>query len=146
MGITENAAYLKGLAEGLGLNEEAPKDKLTLKLLDLVAEMAEKIEDLQAQCDDLNEYADELDADLGDVEDYLFSDDDDEDDEFDDDEDGVYEVTCPSCGEVICFDDSVDPEDLICPSCGEEFDAVCDGCIEGDCETCGKNTDEEDDD
>ncbi len=141
MTISENAAYLKGLAEGLGVGNETPSDKLIVKLLDLVSEMAEKIEDLQAQCDDLNEYADELDADLGDVEDYLFSDEDDEEDE-------TYEVTCPSCGEVICFDDSVDPEALICPACGEEFDTVCcdcDDCIEGDCEECEKNKDEDDD-
>ena len=130
--MSESAAYLKGLAEGLGIGNEAPTDKLIVKLLDLVAEMAEKIEDLQAQCDDLNDYADELDADLGDVEEYLFADD--EDDEYDDDD--AYEVTCPACGEVICFDDSVDPSDLICPACGEEFDAVCCECDAEDCSEC----------
>ena len=136
MNLSENAAYLKGLAEGLGIGNEAPTDKLIVKLLDLVAEMAETIEDLQAQCDDLNDYADELDADLGDVEEYLFADDDDDDDD-------TYEVTCPACGEVICFDDSVDPSELICPACGEEFDAVCDcgDCDEEDCCGCDKNTD-----
>ena len=133
MNLSENAAYLKGLAEGLGIGD-APTDKLIVKLLDLVAEMAEKIEDLQAQCDDLTDYADELDADLGDVEEYLFADDEDEED------DDTYEVTCPACGEVICFDDSVDPSDLICPACGEEFDAVCCDCDcdEDDCCDCGK--------
>ena len=132
MNLSENAAYLKGLAEGLGIGNDAPTDKLIVKLLDLVSEMAEKIEELEAQCDDLADYADELDADLGDVEEYLFADDDEE--EYDDD---AYEVTCPACGEVICFDSSCDPEDLICPACGEEFDAVCDGdcdCCEGDCD------------
>lgn len=132
MNLSENAAYLKGLAEGLGIGNEAPTDKLIVKLLDLVSEMAEKIEDLQAQCDDLNDYADELDADLGDVEEYLFADD--EDDEYD--EDDAYEATCPACGEVICFDSSVDPSDLICPACGEEFDAVCCECDAEDCSEC----------
>lgn len=131
MNLSENAAYLKGLAEGLGIGNEAPTDKLIVKLLDLVAEMAEKIEDLQSQCDDLNDYADELDADLGDVEEYLFADDDDEG--YDDD---AFEVTCPACGEVICFDDTVDPSELICPACGEEFDAVCCDCDAEDCEGC----------
>ena len=137
MNLSENAAYLKGLAEGLGIGNEAPSDKLIVKLLDLVAEMAEKIEDLQAQCDDLNDYADELDADLGDVEEYLFADD--EDDEYD--EDDTFEVTCPACGEVICFDDSVDPSELICPACGEEFDAVCCDCEAEDCEGCSATED-----
>lgn len=141
MKLSENAAYLKGLAEGMGLNESDPSSKLTVKLLDLVTKMAEKIEDLEDQCDELRDYADELDADLGDVEEYLFSDDDEYDEEYDDDEDededDTYEVTCPSCGEVICFDDSCDPERLVCPNCGEEFNCVCDECCEGDCEGCG---------
>ena len=132
MNLSENAAYLKGLAEGLGIGNDAPTDKLIVKLLDLVAEMAETIENLQAQCDDLNDYADELDADLGDVEEYLFADDEDDEDE------DTYEVTCPACGEVICFDDSLDPSELICPACGEEFDAVCCDCDEEDCCDCDK--------
>ena len=55
----------------------------------------------------------------------------DDEDEFDDDEDWLddeddvdgdfYEVTCPSCGEAICFDESVEPENLTCPACGEKF-------------------------
>ncbi len=135
MKLSENAAYLKGLADGLGIGE-TPNDKLIVKLLDLVSEMAETIEELESRCDDLADYADELDADLGDVEEYLFSDEDDDDDYADDD---TYEVTCPACGEVICFDASVDPEELICPACGEEFNAVCcecDDCIDGDCSAC----------
>ena len=47
---------------------------------------------------------------------------------------GFGDFYCPACGEVICFDSSCDPEELICPACGEEFDAVCDGecdCCEG---------------
>ena len=58
---------------------------------------------------------------------------DDEDDYYDDDEDDdddYYEVECPSCGEVICFDDSVDPDNLTCPACGEKFSYLC------DCESC----------
>lgn len=137
MNLTENAAYLKGMAEGLkaGTGAEAtPKDKLIEKLLDLTIEMAETIESLQKECEELREYADELDSDLGDVEEYLFADDDDE--EYGEDE--TYEVTCPSCGEVICFDDSIDPEELICPACGEEFGAVCacEDCEDCDCEEC----------
>ena len=143
MKLSENAAYLKGLAEGMGMDEKDPSSKLTVKLLDLVTKMAEKIEDLENQCDELRDYADELDSDLGDVEEYLFSDGDEDDDEDDeeDEEEGTYEVTCPSCGEVICFDDSCDPERLVCPNCGEEFNCVCDECCEGDCESCGEDED-----
>ncbi|MCQ2385834.1 MAG: transposase [Clostridia bacterium] len=148
MGLSEKAAYLKGLAEGMGMDESAPNAKLTLKLLDLVSEMSKKSEDLQEQCDELHDYCDELDSDLGDVEEYLFADDEDEDEEYDeyaeddedDEEDGTYTVTCPSCGEVICFDESCDPEKLVCPACGEEFNCICDGCEDcDDCDKCEKD-------
>ena len=45
-----------------------------------------------------------------------------EDCEFADEE--YYEIVCPSCGETVCFDESVNAEELICPACGEKL-----GCI-----------------
>ncbi len=139
MKLSEKAAYLKGLADGMNIGEDTPNNKLIVKLLDLVSEMAGTIELLEDRCDELTDYADELDADLGDVEEYLFSDEDDCDCCDCDDDDEAYEVTCPACGEVICFDSSCDPEELICPACGEEFDAVCDG----DCDCCGEDCEEQ---
>ena len=35
-----------------------------------------------------------------------------------------FEVECPSCGETICFDGSIDPEELACPACGEKFECL----------------------
>ena len=40
-----------------------------------------------------------------------------------DDED-FFEVECPACGELICFDGSIDPEELACPACGEKFECL----------------------
>jgi uncharacterized protein YbaR (Trm112 family) len=31
------------------------------------------------------------------------------------------EAMCPHCQETICFDNEIDPEDLICPACGKAF-------------------------
>ena len=66
--------------------------------------------------------------------------DDDEDDDFDldDEDDGYYEIECPSCGEIVCFDESLDPEELTCPACGEKISDVelCDG----DCESCDEKS------
>jgi uncharacterized protein (DUF983 family) len=42
------------------------------------------------------------------------------------DDDEYFEVECPSCGEIICFDESIDPEELACPACGEKFECVVD--------------------
>ena len=56
MGITENAAYLKGLADGLKLDESTNEGKLIVKMLDLIEEMAEKISVLESASDELYTY------------------------------------------------------------------------------------------
>ena len=140
MTLTEKAAYIKGLADGLNYNKESAEGKLIAALIDMVDEMAQTISDLEADVVELNDYIEEIDEDLGDVEEYLAEDDDDDDDDcecdgdcdccdeccdcdcdcFDDDEE-YYEIKCPSCGEVVCFDESIDPEDLMCPACHEKI-------------------------
>lgn len=134
MTLTERTAYLKGLAEGLALDESKPEGKLIAEMVKLLDEMANSVADLEDECDMLNDYIEEIDEDLGAVEEIVYDDDECDccDDDYDDDED-YFEVTCPNCGETVCFDESVDPTELICPSCGEKFDCSCDGC-----EECGK--------
>ncbi len=148
MTLTEKAAYLKGLAEGTKID-----DKLTLKLLELVSDMADKIDALEAELETHYAYLDELDHDLGELEEEVYDledefdeccDDDcdcDDDDcdccDCDDDEDEVfYEVTCPACGEKVYFDETVDPAEITCPACNEKFDCICDDCDDDDCD-CG---------
>ena len=148
MRISENAAYLKGLADGLGIDESTKEGKVILKLLDVVCDMAEKIEVLESENEELHAYIEEIDEDLGNLEEDLLSLDDeedfedysdlnDEDDDFDDEEEeDYYEIECPSCGEKICFTDDIEIEELVCPACGElvgDTDLV--GCG-GDCENC----------
>lgn len=157
MTIVEQAAYLKGLTEGLGVEPDSKEGKLWGALCELVSDMAHEIEDLQATsldyADVLGEIGDELeyledltcdldtlddddeddvsccggrfgccrDEDLDDYEEYY-------DDEDDDDEDfaydGVlYDVTCPTCGEEITFDeDTLSLGSIKCPECGEELE------------------------
>ena len=137
MTLTENAAYIKGLAEGLDLDATKPEGKLISKMLELISDMADSISDLEDECEELRSYIEEIDDDLADVEDEIFEyeyDDEDEDEDDEDDDEAFYEVICPNCGETVCFDDSLDPENLICPACQETFDCTCDGecdCCEG---------------
>ena len=149
MGITENASYIKGLAEGLGINDSTKEGQVILSLITLVGEMAEKIDTLEKQNTELAAYIEEIDQDLGTLEEELFSiDDEDEEDysdlndEYDDepdedvDDEDYYEIECPSCGEKICFTDDVDIEELVCPACGELVgDTEIIGC-DGDCDSC----------
>ncbi len=132
MSVSENAAYLKGLFDGYELSD-TKENKIIAKLLDLVADMADEINALKADNAELHEYVEELDHDLGEVEEEVYFVDEDEED-YDEEDDGFIEIECPSCGEMVCFDESIDPENLVCPACGEEIKGIefCDG----DCTNC----------
>ena len=139
MTLNEKAAYIKGLAEGLELDATTKEGKIIAALLDLVTDMAQSVSDLEEDVEYLNDYIEEIDEDLGEVEEILVEDDEcdcddcdcdcdcddcdcDCDCELDDEE--FFEIECPSCGETVCFDETIDPEDLICPACGEKFECI----------------------
>ena len=145
MGITENAAYLKGLFDGYEIDKATKEGKIISSMLDLIADMADKISALEADNKELHEYVEELDHDLGEVEEevYFYDEDEDEYEDDEDEDDGeYYELECPSCGEIVCFDGSLDPDNLVCPACGEKIADVqiCDGeCEECDEKICENN-------
>ena len=146
MGISENAAYIKGLFDGYQIDTNTKEGKIISEMLTLLADMADKINALEADNKELHEYVEELDHDLGEVEEELyFSDDDYEDDyedydDLNDDEDyegedeEFYEIECPSCGDTVYFDDSLEVDELVCPACGEKIGdfEICDG----NCDAC----------
>ena len=72
MNITEKAAYLKGLAEGIALDPAKPETKLINALIDCVNELALYVTDLEEDVDTLEAYIEEIDEDLGDVEEYVY--------------------------------------------------------------------------
>ena len=148
MTLFEKAAYLRGLADGVDLDKNTPEGKILAALLDLVTDIADEVEAINEDIEDLQGYVEELDEDLADVEDFLDEecdgdcetcdcDGDCDDCEFgdydcdcdcdcDDDcdcdcDDMFFEIECPSCGEVVCFDETIDLENLSCPACGEKI-------------------------
>ena len=137
MTLNEKAAYIKGLADGLELDKTTKEGKLIDALIDIVSELTDAIYDIDEDLDTLNDYIEEIDEDLGAVEELLYDDDCDCDDECECDGDcdwcdedceladeDYFEVECPSCGETICFDGTIDPEELACPACGEKFECL----------------------
>ena len=139
MGITEHAAYIKGAFDFSDIDKNSNEGKIIGELLTLVADMADKIRALEEDNKELHEYVEELDHDLGEVEEevYFFDEDEDyedyddlnDDEDYDGEDDEYYEIECPSCGEIVCFDESLEVEDLVCPACGERIADVeiCDG-------------------
>ena len=123
MGISEKVAYLKGLMEGLNIDEQTNEGKLFTAIVDVLDEIALEIEDLTDEVMELGDGLDVVSDDLSDVEDIVYDDDDDDDD--DDEEEECYATTCPECEEEIYFDDTVlEDGTLLCPNCGAklEFD------------------------
>ena len=141
MTTSEKVAYLKGLAEGAGLDPASKDGKLFQTVIDILEDLAYDIEDVNTAVGELAEGLDSACNELADIEDILFGDVDEQDILDGDDadvwglEDGdelidaddltLYEAACPACGEVITFDEGVLAEGGIpCPACGEmlEFD------------------------
>ena len=153
MTISEKSAYLKGLAEGMKLDTEKAEGKLIAGLLDLVSDIALAVETLDDDYATMEEYMEEIDSDLGDLEEYVYLEDEDEDeydfgeyedcdgecegchgcddledlealdgedDVFDLDSEGMRCIMCESCGDTICYDETLDPADIICPACGKK--------------------------
>lgn len=136
--LYEKVSYLKGLADGLGVNEETKEGKLLTHIIDLLDDFADAIVEIDEEQKDLAEYIESIDEDLADVEDELYEDEDEEDDEFE-----YVEIDCPSCGETVEIDEDLlydEDVDILCPNCkeviifSEDDDCCCHGDHEhGDC-------------
>ena len=120
MTTSEKVAYLKGLADGYGIDPATREGKLLSTIVDILEDLALEVEDLGCDLDELEEGLDAVSEDLADVEDILF---DDEDEDEDDEEPIFYEAECPTCGEVVSFDEGVLAQGAIeCPNCGENLE------------------------
>ena len=133
MNVSEKVAYLKGLADGLGLDKDEKNGKLIAAIIDTLDSVAVELEDLNENHLAIGEELDAISEDLSDVEEFIFSLDEDDDDcdcdcDCDDccgdhDEDYVFEVKCPACGAEIEADESdIIMGEIPCPACGEKLE------------------------
>lgn len=123
MTLSEKAAYIKGLAEGLDLEADKKESRVIKEMLELISEMASDVEDIGADLTDLYDAVEEIDHDLMHVEEELYGD---MDDTFGED---VYEITCPSCSETVVLDEEMlISGDVVCPVCGEKIEIEIDMC------------------
>ena len=134
MNKLEKLAYLKGLVEGLNLNDEKKDTKVIKYLMELLEDIVFDMENLEDGFEGFQQQLDEVDEDLGAIEKDLYEVDDCGCDHGHDVEkksskkskdELYYEVTCPTCGDTICLDeDLINVGEMECPNCGEklEFD------------------------
>ena len=143
MTISEKVAYIQGMFDGMELDKSDSKEARVLsEVLDLLKEMAEEMENIDATLDEFGEEIDAISDDLSDVEDAVFEDEDDEEEE-DDDED-FFEMECPNCGEDLLIDDEVLVAGVVdCPNCGQKYALSCEeGCGDCDCGDCSCDCEE----
>lgn len=148
MNAMEKVAYIKGLMEGLGIDDSSKEGKVLKVMAEVLEELASSVSDVESELSEIFDHVDSIDEDLGLLEDdyYGYDDDDDDDDDDccccdnDEDDEELYEVVCPKCGDSICINDSIiETGSIDCPNCGEklEFD-IDDEC---DCEGCSHKED-----
>ena len=147
MTISEKAAYLKGLMDGLNLDTDSNEGKMISAIVDLLGDVTRRLSDVEETTIAISDELDEIEEDLDAIEDYIL--DEDEDDDWDDedwddddeyydfedvDEDAeegfdfgdpdstIYEVEC-ACGKIIDFDEeTLEKGSIICPDCGETLE------------------------
>ncbi|MBP3634099.1 MAG: hypothetical protein J6J43_05965 [Oscillospiraceae bacterium] len=131
MTLSERAAYLKGLMEGMNIDTETNEGKLFKAIIETLEDMALTVTDVEDVVDAICDELDVIEEDLETVEEYLLDeeeydeDDYDEEDEYDFGDEVLYDVKCGACGCVITLDEEMlEAGSIDCPDCGEvlEFD------------------------
>ena len=148
--MKEKAAYLRGLIEGLGIDETTKEGKVIKAMSELLCEMAQAVDSIDEdvtqaydQINDLSEELEDLEADLyedddadeeedaesaDDTEDENDEDENDEDDNADVASEPYYEVACPACGETVYVsEDDLDAGEANCAHCGVTFEVALEG-------------------
>ena len=132
MTTSEKVAYLKGLAEGMGIQEDGGQGKLFHVIIDILEDLSLDLADTKDALVDLTDGVEEINEDLAELENEFYEspcsccggdDEDDEDDDEDEDDTVFYSVECPGCGFKLTVDeDTLDAGSFECPECGEVID------------------------
>ena len=134
MTALEKVAYLRGLCEGMDMDENSREGKLFRAVIDVLTDLAGDLEDTKDSVEDMADCLDELTEELSELEDEFYecvcdscSDcdecdcccDDDEDDDDDDEDVSFFRVECPGCGFLLTVDeDTLSEGSFECPEGG----------------------------
>jgi DNA repair exonuclease SbcCD ATPase subunit len=126
METTEALGYLKGLIDGLDLDDNKKETKVFKAIIEVLENLNDDVLDITEELDVVEEQLDDIDDDLAAVEEVVYDDecfdcegcdgcDYDDDEEYEE-----YEITCPSCNAEITVDEQTVLEGSFeCPNCGE---------------------------
>lgn len=145
--ISDKVAYLKGLAEGLKIDDSTNEGKLLTSILDVLSDIAFDLEDNMDAVEELECHIENINNDLDELEEFVYDDDCgcddcDCDDDYDCDCNDTTEVKyitveCPHCKKETSFDIGIFDENteyVECPNCHERIEVVYeDEDDDGDC-------------
>lgn len=121
--IKEKVSYLKGLAEGMDINEGSKEGKMLLAMINVMDEMALFVEDIEEAQNEMGEHVIEIDEDLETVENAIFGK---EGRKYCncgcdcDCEESLHDVECPHCNEKFELEEDMIDDDnnfIECPHC-----------------------------
>jgi phage FluMu protein Com len=121
--VREKIAYLRGIIDGDPSMTEGRSGFLFTKMLQILEDLADEVEDLALAHDELEDYLQEVDLDLAYLEDEVFPEDDhchDHDHWDESGEDALVEVECPECEDIVTFDEEFlfdEGVQIRCPRC-----------------------------
>ncbi len=111
--ITEKVSYLQGLYEGLNVSDSGPNGKIISGMLQVMEEMADIVEAMQQEIGSLQEYMDDMDDEILELEEKIWG--------TETDDQDIVELKCLNCGEQLYFETCIlDDEDVLeitCPNC-----------------------------
>lgn len=130
--FNEKAAYLKGLLEGMQINDSTNEGKLLKAIVEVVDDIKAEMDDIKETQRQLNKRIDGLQENIAEIERVMF-----DEDEYEDQEDDFYfdEIECPHCKEKIDIDEDIISDEggtIECPNCQSNIELF----RECDCEEC----------
>lgn len=132
--LKEKVAYLKGLAEGMQLNESTNEGRLIKAIIEVLNDFAIVVDDMEEVQEQMSDQIDSIDEDLAEIEGIMF----DEAGLHCKGRDGNVDIECPHCNEKVSVDeDLLDDKNstILCPHCHKDIE------VEWDCgcEDCGED-------
>ena len=127
--IRERVSYLKGLAEGMQLDDSTNEGKIIKAMIEVLDDIALTVDDLVEAQQQLEEYVDDIDEDLAEFERILY------DEDYDCDDETIAEIECPHCHGIFELKEDMiddDKDSFKCPNCNEgisfQWECHCEEC------------------
>lgn len=122
MELTEKAAYIKGLIEGMGIDDSTNEGKVLRVMSELLCEVTAAVAELDADMSTAYDEIDAIETEMEELEADLYGDDEADGEDEDEEEGNQYELTCPKCGTRNLVDEeTLMSEEVYCAHCGTPF-------------------------